>query len=432
MTSITVTQRTTLAELQTFAQGAGDNDKIRATRNQDGSFTLYSTDKIDTGVKNLFTDQRADRRAAGREAIEMVLTAVKGSHVDQAMGNVLQGLPQTGELRGATLKNLLTQAANARQQGASVAIPNKEIAQLLQDAVKTGNPDAIAAAKSKLGDRMAEVIRGKSHDQQLDFATSRGDAAKNQILGKLVDMLDDPGAMALGKTYEKADPIAQQILDAAYEKAVQNLSNRRVDANTVRLEDPSSPTGYTDYSKAKHLAKGGYGSIDVYRAADGREVVVKSPILAKGQKPADKFDEAAKEITAHRQATVGQPGNIMGLTTALRTAEGGLELVLPLMPNGNAYEMGEKMHALKDGAILQPREATMALLTTLRDMAQGTAQLQANGVVSLDNKSMNVLIDSNGVGKLSDFGTASASPRPRRPRRTGSWPGCSIPIRRSA
>lgn len=407
MTSITVTQRTTLAELQSFAQGAGDNDKIRAKRNDDGSYTLYATSKKDTGVKNFFTDQRADRRAAAREAVNTVLTAVKGSHVDTAMQNVLQGLPQHGELRGAALKNLLTQAAGARQQGATITIPSREIAQLLQDAVKTGNPDAIQAATEKLADKTAERMRALPKDQQLDFVTSRGDATKSLLLGQLVDLLDDPGSMATGKTYERADPIAQQILDAAYDKAVQNLSDRRVDANTIRLQDPSSPTGYTDYSKSKHLADGGYGSIDLYKAADGREVVVKSPILGRGQKASDKFDEAAREVTAHRAATAGQPGNIMGLKGALRTADGGLELVLPLMPNGNAHDMGEKMHKLKDGAILQPREATTALLTTLKDMAQGTAQLQANGVVSLDNKSMNVLIDSNGVGHLSDFGTAA-------------------------
>jgi serine/threonine protein kinase len=408
MTSITVTQKTTLSELQTFAQAAGGNDKIRAKRNDDGSFTLYASSKDSTGVKNFFTEQRADRRTAAREAVEMVLTAVKGSHVDQAMGNVLQGLPQTGELRGATLQNLLTQAASARQQGAAIAIPDDGIAQLLQDAVKSGNPDAIEAATAKLADKTASLMRARPQDQQLDFVTSRGEGVKSAILGQLVDMLDDPGAMASGKTYEKADPIAQQVLDAAYDRAVQNLSNRRVDANTIRLDDPTSPTGYTDYTKDRHLADGGYGSIDAYRAADGREVVVKSPILGKKDKAADKFEEAAKEITAHRAATAGQPGNVMGLTTALRTADGGLELVMPLMPNGNAHDMGEKMHKLKDGAILQPREATMGLLTTLRDMGRGTAQLQANGVVSLDNKSMNVLIDGNGVGHLSDFGTAAA------------------------
>jgi hypothetical protein len=73
MVELNVNGRTALPALERFAEPAGP-DEIRGRRNDDGSITLYASESgKGTGFKDFF-GMLDGRRAAAREAIDMVLT----------------------------------------------------------------------------------------------------------------------------------------------------------------------------------------------------------------------------------------------------------------------------------------------------------------------------------------------------------------------
>lgn len=410
MPTLDVSKKTTLAELQQFATQAGGQDKIRAKAHDDGSFTLYSSSKAGGSVKHS-DDKRAQRQANARDAVSLVLTAVKGRHVDQAMQNVLAGMPQ-GEMRGADLARLLGQTAQARQGANPAALGYADIATLLKDALASKNADALADATHVLAERLGEELRGMSREAQLDVVVSRGDTTKALLLQDLAEALDEPGP--LRASYAEARPSLRKVLDQAFDRAVQNLSDRQIDATTLVI-------GGTTYAKERDLATGGYGKAEIFKAVGSDDrIVVKSPLpAASAEARQEKFDQGAAEIRAHRNARAGDPPNVIGLKGAMRTPDGGLRIALELAPRGDLEGLQDKLRNAVDpaavgGAAPAPgkvtrQQATLAMLTAMKDMAAGLAHIQVTrGMTHLDVKAANAFIDGAGHVKIGDFGLAQA------------------------
>lgn len=394
---LTVTNQTTLDQLRQFSDSAGANAKIRGKQNKDGSVTLYASTKKGTGLENKVQDDRGGKQATARYAVTMVLNRVKGANLDAAMANVKAQLPAQGELRGAGLAHLVQQAQTARQNAVDAPRGLDQLGAALDGALREGNAPALKHLTAELGKSLADYMNGKPADAQFAFVTSRGDAFKGQALGALASQLHDPTPLL--ESYRQGGPI-KAVLDDAYQQATMRLPNRHIDDNTLSLNG-------TVYTKDRHLAAGGFGSVDVYKAASGEEIAVKTSIAASPEGRAAKFDEAAAEAKAHASAVAGGPANVVGLKGVVRTPEGGLQIALELASRGDAHAAIDKLNAAAARGDITPREANLARLTIVKDMVQGLRHVQeTRGMTHLDVKAPNFFVDAGGVVKLGDFGTA--------------------------
>ncbi len=394
--SLRVTSQTTLEQLQQFSRDAGDNAKIRGEKNKDGSITLYASTKKGTGAANKLMGGRADRQKAAQEAITTVLRgAGGGQQLQRATTHILDRMPK-GELRGTLLKDMVADTGRFRERAAQLPMSRGAVAISVDKALASGHPDQLKRATAELGSHIGQYMLGKTADQQLDFVLNRGDALKNQFLLALAAELP-PGNSPLASTYANADPQVKAMLDEAYTQALGKLPNHHGGGDTIVLNG-------VPYSKDRHLAEGGFGSVDVYKAPSGHEVAVKT---MKGEVSPEKFDEAVREIRSHHSAQQGNPTNVVKLEGVVRAPGGGLQIAMELAAKGSVYELSEKLaDKVKAGDITQ-QEANRARLTMIKDMLEGMRHVQeTRGTIHLDVKGPNFFVDGNGVTKLGDFGTA--------------------------
>ena len=288
-------------------------------------------------------------------------------------------------------------AKQALRQTLHLPRPPSEIAGPVERALAAvaagdGDRDRLQALATELGNHLAGQLRRLDREQQLDAVMSRGDEAKEELLRQLAQQLPQPGILA--GSYKSADPVVRRFLDDVYQHAVTNLSDRRIDDQTVVV-------GGKTYTKDRELARGSFGTVDLYEAESGEKIVIKTPL-------GDGFDEAADELSAHRWAAGGDPTNLIGLRGALRTPDGVLQIALEYAPRGDAQDLiGGIDTALATGRITQ-QQANLVRLTLLKDMAQGVQHVQVTrGMVHLDVKAPNFFVDADGVAKLGDFGTAT-------------------------
>jgi serine/threonine protein kinase len=286
-------------------------------------------------------------------------------------------------------------AKQALRQTLHLPRPPGAIARPVERALGDRDRDQLQALATELGNHLAGQLRGLDREQQLNAVMSRGDAAKEALLHELAQEL--PDSDILTGSYRTADPVLQRFLDDVYEHAVTNLSDRRVDDLTVVVDGKT-------YTKNRELTRSGFGAIDLYEAASGEKIVIKTPLGATHEK----FDEAVDELSAHRWAAGGDPTNLIGLKGALRTPDGMLQIALEYAPRGDAQGLiGDIDAALAGGRITQ-EQANLVRLTLLKDMAQAVQHVQeTRGMVHLDVKAPNFFVDGDGVVKLGDFGTAT-------------------------
>ena len=401
MTRINVDQNTSLQQLQQFAEKAGDT-KIRGKQNQDGSFTLYTSKKLDFGVKEFFSGHRTERRNMARQALDLVFSNVKhdpqvNRGVDGLIDHVRNNVPQTGELRGERLLNLVSEARTARSSGISTG-------QKILEALSTGNSDEVEQLTQHVGNYLAQTASNSSHNCQLSLLGSDGKAVKERLM-QVLDQQSGGQSDLFKGSYDEANPALKTLLDHAYNHAMMNLPDRYVDDQRILL-------GGDVYTKDRHLAKSGFGSIDVYKSPTGKEVVLKTPIIELTgdveKTKQGKIEEARRELTSHLHARKGDNENVIGLKGAVRTPEGQLLIALEFAPNGNAHDLLDNLNkAIKDGHISQ-EAGDLARLTILQDMMEGLQHVQEDqGMIHLDFKPVNCFVDGNGTTKIGDFGTST-------------------------
>jgi len=89
MAELKVTQNTTAQDLQRFSEQAGKNSNIRGRKNDDGTITLYTSNKVNTGIKELFTGHVTERRGYAREALNTILSNVRNDDKVSGRGHDL-------------------------------------------------------------------------------------------------------------------------------------------------------------------------------------------------------------------------------------------------------------------------------------------------------------------------------------------------------
>ena len=141
-----------------------------------------------------------------------------------------------------------------------------------------------------------------------------------------------------------------------------------------------------------------------YESKNGDKIALKLP-LATAEDPQGKILEGATEVRSHMGALGTGNDNLIGLKGVIRTPDG-IGIAMEFAPNGNVFDMAALIQQHVTNGTLTPDEAKILQLTMLQDMAEGMRHIQEDqGMIHLDFKTPNCLIDKDGKVKISDFGT---------------------------
>ncbi|GEP43702.1 protein kinase domain-containing protein [Brevifollis gellanilyticus] len=280
-----------------------------------------------------------------------------------------------------------------------------ELGKELESALKSKNQKKIDALAKELGDIMAHDLRQSSRDVQLGFTTSHGKALKNDLMHQLSSQISAEGGKELAGNYDGAHPRVKAFFDKAYDTAVNNLSDRYVDANTVQIDG-------VIYTKKEQIGEGGFGTVHAYEGMKDGELV---RIAVKFQKtdgeetttPGQAFEDACTEVRAHRHASKGDHPNVTGFIGAMRTPTGGMIVAMELAPHGDVGGMMDKVRTAEDNGAISHRAASLVRIAMLKDMALGLKHVQdQRGMTHFDLKPGNYFVGSDGQVLLGDFGVS--------------------------
>ena len=179
------------------------------------------------------------------------------------------------------------------------------------------------------------------------------------------------------------------------------------------------------YNREKQLGSDGFGVVDLYRSEDGESIVLKRPKVEMGtmpNTPLEKerhlefvnrerdtaYQELREEIALYRhiQQAGGHP-NVLPMLGELTGPMGEPILVLPLMPNGDAFSLGNSLCGALEQGRVDGHQGQLMGLTMLKDVGDSLQHLHERaGVLHLDMKPENYLVDGEGRLQLMDFGTS--------------------------
>jgi serine/threonine protein kinase len=166
-----------------------------------------------------------------------------------------------------------------------------------------------------------------------------------------------------------------------------------------------------DYTRGKQLGADGQGIVHLYTPLDGGDpIVVKHgapPAMLRDDPDAWKEagDDLRKEIDIHRHITdSGKHPNVLPMLGELTGRKGEPVMILPLAPHGDAYDLSGK---LWESTTLSGSDRKDIGYAMLKDIGSSLQHLHGqSGVLHLDMKLENYLIDGKGNLQLSDFGTS--------------------------
>lgn len=264
----------------------------------------------------------------------------------------------------------------------------------VQQHIKAGNcdilivdPDCIAEDMTRSGiytnplemlkeysTKMAVVITSETFDEQ----ETPLDEQQERFGGYL--MLAKPcSAARLHDVMERA------------EKIVMRLREER--ERIAQLRETFSKTKRGAWKKGRMLGKGAFG--EVYEAIDvltGGKMAMKQLRITEANKGI--VSELANEIDT---MTTLQHENIIHYFYCEQPNDLQMNIFMELAMGGT---LNDRIKAEPEGMSLP------ILVSSLRDILSGCAYIHSHNFVHCDLKPANVLLDSNGVGKLGDFGTA--------------------------
>jgi serine/threonine protein kinase len=150
------------------------------------------------------------------------------------------------------------------------------------------------------------------------------------------------------------------------------------------------------------FGEGGFGSISAYKC--GTESVVVKELKRSAADPSLEL-KALAEARVHSQASEGAD-HIVGIHGTVPTPDGRLLLVLQHAPNGESATVRTNLDKAVIRGDLDPVSASRAKMLMLADMLKGALQAQENGVMHLDLKFENYLVDEQAKMLLCDFGAS--------------------------
>ncbi|MBB5037704.1 protein kinase domain-containing protein [Prosthecobacter dejongeii] len=171
------------------------------------------------------------------------------------------------------------------------------------------------------------------------------------------------------------------------------------------------------YEPVKHLATGGYGHVFQYKSDDNpsKIVALKISITEAVERNTDQNRLGAlTEIQNHINVSAKIQKSAIDYVGSCCFPDGSIGILTEFAPHGDIEKMALKIHEKtvpdnqKPGpGQLTKSQAKVVLLTLIKDMAKSLNSLhEETGMTHLDFKPANMLLNENGIGLLSDFGTS--------------------------
>lgn len=399
---ITLNQNTSLEQLKQFTDKLGDNAKIRGKQNDDGSVTLYTSNKRNLGIKEFFTNHVTRRQDNAKQGLNDLFDRLSQKPgLDNKAKEMLTSLKQpfgSGEMRGGALKELV---AKSRLE--------LNFSGMLSEGLRDNDETKLSQCRDLMSERLSEKMRAMTPEQQMRLAASDGKQVLDQIVGRIHDRIGDNDG-PIQKTYDQCGPEMKKFLDDVYNQSTLNLKDKVIDNETFQRGDVT-------YKLDKHVTDSGFGSIDLYKRQDGLEdkenpqyLVLKTPLGLPEEMP-DKFDEASTECLSHLKAQSGGTDSVINLKSAMRLPGGGLVLALEYAPNRDGWKVMNSLQRIgnekiNEEKVLDDKSSKIVYTTMLKDMLESLKDVQDNGLIHRDVKPPNYLVDEGGKLKLMDFGTA--------------------------
>lgn len=242
------------------------------------------------------------------------------------------------------------------------------------------------------GDAMRDLACKTPEEWVADYMSGFG------FFGSIDDLPERPRNMLL-----------QMGKDAA--KLVQNSY-----PNTCTADASSFTLDGKTFKRVKVLGSGGGGEASLYEDDQGNKLVLKTPLLPKGevsevelrQQMEEKRGEFANEARNHNQASGGAdaPANrsVLDLKGIVLTPDGVPLVAMEFAGGGDLSNLATTNQAAKSGGLISEEALQAMNRENLREVAKGMASMKENGLVHADMKELNVFLSEDGRMKVADFG----------------------------
>ncbi|HSV47766.1 MAG TPA: hypothetical protein VLJ58_18400 [Ramlibacter sp.] len=264
-------------------------------------------------------------------------------------------------------------------------------------------------------DWLARLFGGGRQDKQ-----DKAQQAIDTILRNASGMAPQTHDRLLGNVFDDVPRDRRELRTEGLQQLVHSSQAKL--ATTIEF-------GGKTYTQGKLLGNDGFGVVHLFQAEDGSAVVVKRPKVESGQPDPerlrdpqalrdylreqegvrqDAYGSLQREIDVHRHVTdCGQHPHVMPMLGQLTGPLGEPMLVLPLAPKGDAFELGNKLALARERGDVTPTEGDRLGLMMLRDIGGSLQHLHSRaGVLHLDLKPENYLLNERGELQLMDFGTS--------------------------
>ncbi len=352
--------------------------------------------RVGLGIREFDKSTLNHVKTEERTGLESAKQQFHSSSFDDGMVHIQPGPKPTG-------KTAIVQEPSLGTFGGALT-NNPTLKKLTKDidvALSKGKKEEAAKLSQQLGTFLSTEMSKLTADQRLGFVTSHGETFKSELQAQM--LADNPTATQFALKDGKASPELQKVLDSAYSVAVSNLPDRAVGDNQIVLDNVT-------YTKVKNLGGGGFGSVDLYeglRNGKTEQIAVKSSLNKDIEAG---FKEHATEVRIHRDATEGNPAQIIGFKGAVQTPDGRILIAMESAPHGTLLDMSNNLKKAVAQGLISPQSANVVRITLFKDLLKGVQHFQEQrGLTHFDIKGPNFLIGKDGITKLADFGTGATS-----------------------